>query len=98
MSQRIIQIIPSPPEHRSVYYNPERGDIVVVHLTCLALVEKGSNQSVVYMETVDKEVKEADTDDPNFMGFCSADDTLYLTELSNLAAERYKKERNVKSK
>jgi len=97
MAQRIIQIIPVDPQSKAVYYNGV-GGVEVSPLTCLALVEKGATQSVIYMETVDNKVEEVDTEDSAFMGFVHDPGLCELATLKAQAETRYEKEQNVESK
>ena len=88
MAQRIIQLLSAPESARTAYYNHE-GKVDLYPPTCIALVEKGSNQDVVYMETVDNEIKEVDITDPNFMGIIAADDTEAFNTLQLEAKNRF---------
>jgi hypothetical protein len=90
--QRILQIIPAPPNVGVAYYDPTQQPerYVVNAITCLALVENGKIQDVVYMETVDNLVKEVDTGNEKFLGLIDVSEAS-LKEIQRTATERYEK-------
>ena len=96
MGQRIIQLCPASTEARIGWYN--KGVLDLYPPTCLALVEKGTSREILYMETVDNEVKEVDNSNPEFVGFVYINDLDRIKELRAIVESRYEKERLVKSK
>jgi hypothetical protein len=95
MSERITQICPCPSSARAAFYVD--GHVTLSPLTCLAIIEKGANQEVCYMETIDNEVKRVDTEHKDFLGLVDDNDVERIRELGEEAKERHKKEL-VKSK
>ena len=96
MAERIIQICPASPEVRIAWYN--KGEVDLYPPACLAIVEKGTAQDVVYLEIVDNEVKPVDTDDKDFLGFVASSQFDTIKKLKEAAEARYEKEENVGSK
>ena len=95
MASRIIQLCPIPLNIRYGWLN--ENVLKLYQPLCIALVEKGTQQDIVYMETVDNEVKPVDIKNPDFIGVASVDDIDKLKELEIEAEKRFKG-RNVKSK
>jgi hypothetical protein len=96
MAEKVLQIIPYPTEVRIAMY--ENGNVGIHKPTCLALVERGTTQEIVYMEMVDNVVERVDTEHKNFLGFVEANNLLALGELNAIAQTRYEKEQSVKPK
>jgi hypothetical protein len=90
MAKRIVQICSAPPNVKIAYYNS--GEVDLYSPTCMAFVERGTDQAIVYMETVDNEVKEVDTEAKDFMGFVDDSDLGALKDLQYAAEERLSKE------
>jgi len=63
----ILQIIPAHPGDRIAWYGDDA--IRYVTPTCLALVKEGDKTRIAYMEMVDDEIVEVDTEDEAFLGF-----------------------------
>jgi hypothetical protein len=96
MAEKVLQICPCPKEVRIAWYNAGRIDLHKP--TCLAIVERGLTQEVVYLETVDNVIERVDTEDKNFLGFVEIDDSQEIARLTQQVQEQYQKEQSVKSK
>lgn len=87
----ILQIIPAAPDDRIAWYN--EGLVCFTVPVCLALVKQGlKEKEVVYMETVDNEIKIVDTEDENFMGFVNKQEKDSIDQLRKEASDRAEKE------
>jgi hypothetical protein len=95
MAERTIQICPAHPDIRVAWYKD--GDAIVYPPVCLAIVEKGTAQDVLYMELVDNEVVPVDTENKNFMGFVQESNYEELAAIK-AAAEIRKEKEDVKPK
>jgi hypothetical protein len=93
MSEKIIQICPCEPDVRIAYDN--EGLLEIYPPTCLAIIERCSTREIVYMETVDNEIKVVDTEDKNFLEFLSASNEDKILELKGQLKQKYE---NVKPK
>lgn len=88
MAQRIIQLLPCPEEVRIAYRNPDTRGVDLYPATCIALIEKGATQGVVYLETVNNEIKEVDIDAPDFLGIIMAGDFEKIKDLETLVEQK----------
>jgi hypothetical protein len=93
MSEKIIQICPCEPDVRIAYDN--EGLLQIYPPTCLAIIERCSTREIVYMETVDNEIKVVDTEDKSFLGFLSSFDADRISELEHQLKQKHE---NVKPK
>ena len=89
MSDKIIQICPCEPDVRIAYDN--EGLLEIYPPTCLAIIERCSTREIVYMETVDNEIKVVDTKDKNFLGFLSASNKDKILELKGQLKQKIQK-------
>ena len=81
MSDKIIQICPCEPDVRIAYDN--EGLLEIYPPTCLAIIERCSTREIVYMETVDNEIKVVDTKDKNPPASTVGNDWFFAEETPN---------------
>jgi hypothetical protein len=96
MAEKIVQIMPCQPEVRIAMY--DSGNVSLHKPTCLALVERGAIQEVVYLEMVDNTIEQVDTASKLFLGFVEEEDFASISALEQVAQTRYQKEQSVKPK
>lgn len=90
--KKITQIISADPSVRAAWYEPtEPNGFFLTKLTCIALVEEGTAQTVQYMEMIDDEVQFCHTDAENFLGFIDISESGWLKVIKEDVAEMDKK-------